>query len=427
MGKPQSTGNLVNALAQDSSNNIGIGGAANASFKLQVTGATNLTGALSGTSATFSAGVVSQGAYTGFQYNSAGAYPAYNTYFGAIGTNFSNSNSELDIWNTVGGGFVFRRQTGASAQTALLTIASTGAATFYNDIIYNNGGNQNAIITSGAANRGRMYLYDAGTAAIALQAGQDSYFLGGNFGIGTSSPSVRLDVGGASNADSAGRFFKTSEGTLLLGGNRSTSNCPFIGSENNYDFAFITNNAERMRITSDGAVLINSTSAVSGRIEVKSLQVTNEVYSKGAHSGFFWEDRSNSANWYGWYSFTNTIFLFNGSANAASINPSTGIYTPLSDVNKKKDFEASKIGLNAILNLKPTLYRMKSDETNSSKELGFIAQEVKDFIPQAYVENGEDENKFIGLNYNAIVAALVKSVQEQQAQIEELKELIKSK
>ena len=134
MGKPQSTGNLVNALAQDSSNNIGIGGAANASFKLQVTGATNLTGALTGTSGTFSAGVVSQGAYTGFQYNSAGAYPAYNTYFGAIGTNFSNSNSELDIWNTVGGGFVFRRQTGASAQTALLTIASSGAATFSSSV-----------------------------------------------------------------------------------------------------------------------------------------------------------------------------------------------------------------------------------------------------------------------------------------------------
>jgi len=46
MGKPQSTGNLVNALAQDSSNNIGIGGAANASFKFQVTGTSNLTGKL---------------------------------------------------------------------------------------------------------------------------------------------------------------------------------------------------------------------------------------------------------------------------------------------------------------------------------------------------------------------------------------------
>ena len=82
---------------------------------------------------------------------------------------------------------------------------------------------------------------------------------GGNVGIGTSSPSVKLDVGGASNTDSTGRFFKTSEGTLLLGGNRSTSNCPFIGSENNYDFAFITNNTERMRIASGGNVGIGIT------------------------------------------------------------------------------------------------------------------------------------------------------------------------
>jgi hypothetical protein len=54
MGKTFSTGLLTNGLWQDSSNNIGIGGAANASFKLQVTGATNLTGALTGTSAEFS-------------------------------------------------------------------------------------------------------------------------------------------------------------------------------------------------------------------------------------------------------------------------------------------------------------------------------------------------------------------------------------
>jgi hypothetical protein len=60
---------------------------------------------------------------------------------------------------------------------------------------------------------------------------------------------------------------------------------------------------------------------------------------------------------------------------------------------------------------------MKSDNTKGNKELGFIAQEVKDLIPEAYVESGD----FIGLNYNAIVAALVKSVQELKAEIETLK------
>jgi hypothetical protein len=116
---------------------------------------------------------------------------------------------------------------------------------------------------------------------------------------------------------------------------------------------------------------------------------------------------------------SNLYFIYNG-ALRGQISLGTGVYTPLSDINKKKDFEDSTIGLSAILNLKPTLYRMKSDETEGNKELGFIAQEVREFIPQAYIEN-DNEDKFIGLNYNAIVAALVKSVQELKAEIDELK------
>jgi hypothetical protein len=151
--------------------------------------------------------------------------------------------------------------------------------------------------------------------------------------------------------------------------------------------------------------------------------------STGSSGGIFWENRSggvtSTTNWYGWYTSAGTIFLYNGSANIASINATTGVYTPLSDINKKKDFEESTIGLNEILGLKPTLYRMESDESEGEKELGFIAQEVKEFIPQAYVESGEEDAKFIGLNYNAIVAALVKSVQELKTEIDSLKNQIK--
>ena len=92
----------------------------------------------------------------------------------------------------------------------------------------------------------------------------------GNVGIGVS-PSYKLDVGGASNTDSTARFAKTSEGSLLLGGNRSTSNCPFIGSENNYDFAFITNNTERMRIDSSGNVGIGESNP-SSKLSIGGVQ-----------------------------------------------------------------------------------------------------------------------------------------------------------
>lgn len=46
MGKTLNTGNLTNAISQDASNNIGVGGAPSGSFKLEVTGTTKVSGQL---------------------------------------------------------------------------------------------------------------------------------------------------------------------------------------------------------------------------------------------------------------------------------------------------------------------------------------------------------------------------------------------
>ena len=191
---------------------------------------------------------------------------------------------------------------------------------------------------------------------------------------------------------------------------------------------FANGGTERMRITSGGTVLIGTTSVTNAQIGAGSLQVNKEIMSVGSLSGLFWENRSSPAtattNWYGWYTSGGTIFLYNGSGNIANINSSSGAYTATSDINKKKDFEQSNIGLNEVLQLKPTLYRMKTDDESSSKDLGFIAQEVKELIPQAYSESGEGDNKFIGLNQMPLIAALTKAIQQQQTQINELKALI---
>ena len=236
----------------------------------------------------------------------------------------------------------------------------------------------------------------------------------GNVGIGTTSPSQKLTL---------------INGTFQIGGASTFSDnveIGRVGGDNNMGFA--TGGSERMRITSGGVVLVNQTTLSPANTGTK-MQVACDMLVTGSLAGYFFENRSGgvtvNTNWYGWYATAGTVFLWNGSVNAASINPSTGIYTPLSDENKKKDFEESTIGLNEVLNLKPTLYRMKDDESEGEKELGFIAQEVKEFIPQAYVEGGEEDAKFIGLNYNAIVAALVKSIQELKTEIDSLKNQIK--
>ncbi|MFY7886606.1 MAG: tail fiber domain-containing protein, partial [Dolichospermum sp.] len=270
----------------------------------------------------------------------------------------------------------------------------------------------------------------------------------GNVGIGTTNPSANLHVTSSTNSviyavganntyraemqvEGAGQFTGSlvavpSAGTTY--GGIPTSSIGLTTSSTALVFA--TNNTERMRIAANGTVLINSTTQSSAGIAATgTLQVYREILSAGVFAGLFWENRSggvtSSSNWYGWYTTSGTIFLYNGSANAASINPSTGAYTPLSDKNKKKDFEASTIGLNAILGLKPTLYRMKDEDESVEKHLGFIAQEVKEFIPQAYIQTKGENEDFIGLDDRPIIAALVKAIQELKAEVDTLKQLVK--
>ena len=158
--------------------------------------------------------------------------------------------------------------------------------------------------------------------------------------------------------------------------------------------------SEAVRIETDGNLQINN---------AKGLKVFTES------NGAYWLIRAYNA-------VSNQLrFNYQGS-DLASIATGTGNYTALSDVNKKKDFEESKIGLNEVLGLKPTLYRMKTEADTVNKHLGFIAQEVKEFIPQAYSETGEEDDKFIGLTEMPIIAALVKAIQELKAEIDILKQ-----
>jgi len=253
---------------------------------------------------------------------------------------------------------------------------------------------------------------------------------GGNVGIGTRTPSNLLTLGVATG-DAVGSnttLAITTNNQYGISADRKFLNINFVGFNaeikaqiQSWDESGNTGNGtlvfntriggvlgERMRIALDGKVGIGMSNPND------KLHVEGSVGTTGGNAGFFFRDRSSSTI-FGWYATSGTPFLFNSNiGNIASINPSNGIYTPLSDVNKKKDFEESKIGLNEVLNLKPTLYRMKSENNLDKKTLGFIAQEVKKYIPQAYVEDGD----FIGLSDRPIIAALVKAIQELNAKIE---------
>jgi len=192
---------------------------------------------------------------------------------------------------------------------------------------------------------------------------------------------------------------------------------------------------QAMTLDASGNLLLNTTTLTSAGISTSgTFQVNTECMSRGATGGWFWENRSggvtSSTNWYGWYTPSGSLtYLWTGSSSIASINNSTGAYTALSDRNKKKDFEPSEIGLNEVMRLKPILFRMLDDADDLAKKLGFIAQDVADVIPQAYVEHRAldavgKESVYIGLDDRPIIAALTKAIQEQQALIQSLTDRI---
>jgi hypothetical protein len=109
------------------------------------------------------------------------------------------------------------------------------------------------------------------------------------------------------------------------------------------------------------------------------------------------------------------LYAYSVNGGYVLLNASS-VWVAASDVKRKRNFETYSNGLSAILGLQPKLYNMDFQKDGDEKQVGLVAQEVKDFIPKAY----EDNNNFIGLNYNAIIVTMVNAIQELNAKITQL-------
>lgn len=262
---------------------------------------------------------------------------------------------------------------------------------------------------------------------------------------------MRITSGGGvlfkpSTSDSIEIFYN---GTTSTGAMSSDTNNFIIGGQTGKGMTFCTNNLgqEKMRITVGGNILMGTTTDngyklnVSGSIYASGGIVSNSsVYGVGGIGsqgnividyGYAFglnSNTQNSANAWNFYvssSFSNNIRFFYGgsgvgSGTAKAQIDTSGNYSALSDINKKKDIALSTLGLTEVMQLKPSTFKFKDDE-KQEEQIGFIAQEVKDIIPHAYYEDSEGEDKFIGLNQTAFIPVLVKAIQELKAEIDILK------
>jgi hypothetical protein len=243
--------------------------------------------------------------------------------------------------------------------------------------------------TASGANYGTLVFSTANNSIVPTERMRITY--DGLVGIGTTSPQTELHVkastgwaelriDGASGNGSSLEYYTNG---MKLGD-------IYCDTSNNMLFRNSGSN-ERMRITSVGDVLVNATMTTqSAKFYVNGKGAFGSLYIGNLGTGTVYSNMGN---------LTNT-------------NPS--------DYRLKNTIKPLTYGLNEVLQLNPKTFYYNDDVTKARLKYGFIAQEVKDVMPDL-VRKLEGSTDYLGLENEAIFVTLVNAIKEQQAQINELK------
>jgi hypothetical protein len=115
----------------------------------------------------------------------------------------------------------------------------------------------------------------------------------------------------------------------------------------------------------------------------------------------------------GYFEMTNNANI--ASPNFARLN-TTGSWSAVSDIRLKKDVIPASDLLKKALSLNPVRYHFKS-MPDAQMELGLIAQEVQEILPEL-VEEGD----FLTLNYSGLSVVAIGAIKEQQEMIKTLQQ-----
>jgi len=260
----------------------------------------------------------------------------------------------------------------------------------------------------------------------------------GNVGIGTASPATKLSVVASANSGinvtngtMTGIFFNSSDTSIA------------IGSTSNHPVAFLTNNAERLRIDASGFLMAGATSqegAVTFKFNAPNqdlLKIRN-TSSTDAFGVTILMDATTANTQSMIRCFANTstlVFNIAGNGNVTNTNNS---YAAISDIKLKENIEDAASQWSDIKTLNVRKFSFKNDESHS-RFLGLIAQEVEQISPNLVEEykdyeqvdvvgeNGETkkENRPTGtttksVKYSILYMKAVKALQEAMERIEAL-------
>ena len=261
-----------------------------------------------------------------------------------------------------------------------------------------------------------------------------------NVGIGTTSPTTKLSVSdgaamyGNSNylvqikRNATNGNDNLSKASILLGNNSNAMQIAYGGTTDRLRF-IDGSGTERITMLNGGNVGLNEINPVHkldvkhGRIALTGLvQVTRNTSNPGyvALSG---QLPGYNANTYPTIeSSTNDLHFAVGGVYTGYISHNTG-FSDISDISLKENIEDIPDALAKVIAMRGRYFTWKNELQNNEKQVGFIAQEVEEQLPEVVTATAGGTK---GVSYGKVTALLVNAIKEQQEIIESLKTRIET-
>ena len=204
-------------------------------------------------------------------------------------------------------------------------------------------------------------------------------------------------------------IFTTASGTNVL--------------DSNGQIVFQPNNTEAARFDASGNLLVGTTTITpvlappdvefGDSVFTGHLSIGNNLTMRRGTGGANYITVGNNTDGDG-------ALLVRGNTNVtwATVSDANG-WQIGSDERLKDNITDIDYGLDTVLALRPVSFTWKDGVSGDS--IGFIAQEVLPLIPEVIGEMGEEGEERYTMAKDQLTAVLVKAIQEQQAQIDELR------
>jgi hypothetical protein len=255
----------------------------------------------------------------------------------------------------------------------------------------------------------------------------------GNLGIGTTTPSTKLNVFGASPSiylEQDGGAAGNTQLRLSAAGGANTGSVRLLDK---YIWASTSNGSQlnigndlttaQVSIDSSGNLLVGTTGISTGTFKgiqcgVNSGGFGNYLSNNPAGTaGRNWSFGHNNADQYVVYGYNGTSFT-----SGAYIAYGGTSWTASSDERKKDIIEPITDAVNKVATLRAVIGKYKTDEEGTRRSF-LIAQDVQAVLPEAVDASNPDN---LGVQYTEVIPLLVAAIKEQQAIITDLKSRIET-